>query len=1361
MIELVEYSKKKGLHELFEEAVEANREKTAIKYETEELTYDELNKKTNQLAHYLRSIGVQKNDHIGIIVNRSINMAAAVIAVLKCGGVYVPIDPGYPEERITYILENTEARLIITDDASLRADTDSVVLTEVPYDRMPDTNLKIKREPEDLAYIIYTSGSSGKPKGVMLEHHSVVNTIEWVNKTFHISNKDTALCVTSVCFDLSVYDIFGILAAGGKLVIAPTNVIKNANLLKEYLIKEEITFWNSVPSTMTSLMNSVPEGKKDLFPKLKNVLLSGDWIPIKTVKKIKACCPNVLVTSLGGATEAAIWSIYYPIHEINPDWVSIPYGKPIQNQIFYILDEAQNMVKKGDVGELYIGGVGVARGYMNDMLTTKKAFVHDKFSKETSAKMYRTGDLGRFMEDGMIEFLGRADDQVKIRGFRIELKEVEKNLMEYKGITGVVAVARKNEQNENYLCAYLICEESVSITALKQFLMSRLPGYMVPSVFIRMKEFPLNGNGKIDKKALPKPEIHQILMDVPYKAAETRLETEILKAWEKVLGLTGIGTKNSFFDLGGTSLNCITLETELNEKGIPLSYQELMEFDTVSSQAAFFERKKEKTVEMITEWRNSTNESLLKPFNDLYYKNCMYNSLFPVLSVYGIPIEAVMCNDIFAYDYLEDKKVLSSVTVEEYPIHRLLEQIGVKAVFLQNLSTEQLKRELDSVLEKKCYAIVFVDSYYEPKRRDTYQKEHFAHTLLVYGRNEDGYVVFEHSHKDALNYKEQIIEEQVLKDAYMGYRKYLCKEEGTYALIELLGYSKKQDFSIQICKEKLVSQYRKNRMILLQGIRSLEKFLSEYGNSKEELLLQIVEENKILDIKRSEYYRAEKVSMHQAAQQYSKIIVYWEKIRNDTIRISKGLLNLQEKREEHKEVLRKIIFLEKEILENMVDEKKINKIHYLAQKYNEYNLPLYLSYPIESHWHSPSKDLAERIQAEQINEADLYVHIPFCKEMCYFCCCDKMVTHSEEKKENYLQMLERELRLKFHNHSLIKISNMHWGGGTPTYLSISQIERLFSTLKQYFVFDKNAKLNIEAYPETDIITREKLLCLKQLGFTSISFGVQDFDLRVQHTLNRRCNEEETLNLVQMSKEIGLDVHIDLCYGLPYQGLNEFENTLEVVKKAAPTQIVIYPYAHYPFLFPLQRKIPELSLPNAFMKILLIDLADTLLGVHYDKYGIDTYIRKNAEGDWKNSTIIRNFMGTNMESEKTLLGIGMAAISKYDFGYVKNNIKLDKYQESLLVDRLPFEKMCIMSEDDKIRNTVIQNHILSNQCINKKEINGKYGLSFDDYFKKEISVLQCMKKDELLKSVSSDEIELTDYGKFFTRCIAHVFNKYYK
>jgi len=457
--------------------------------------------------------------------------------------------------------------------------------------RQPQHNPAIATTAENLAYIIYTSGSTGVPKGVTICHRSAANLMDWVNKTFAVGPRDRLLFVTSLCFDLSVYDIFGVLGAGGSLHIASDSEQKDPERLLGLLCEEPITFWDSAPAVLQQLVpffpTVIPGGEQMA---LRLVFLSGDWIPITLPDAVRSAFPAAQMVSLGGATETSIWSNYYLIDKVHPQWPSIPYGKPIQNAQYYVLDDRFHPCPIGIAGELYVGGDCLALGYAGDTVKTNERFIANPFSDDPNARMYRTGDLARHLSDGNLEFLGRIDSQVKIRGFRIELGEIETAIRQHPAVRHAAIVVREDTPGNKRLVAYVVPGKEVERCHLRSYLRDKLPGYMVPEAFVLLEAFPLTANGKIDRKALPAPQdISEVKRD--FVAPRTPLEQQVARIWSEVLGIERIGIEDRFFELGGNSLLAARAIARLQdhfEIEMPVKY--LFEQPTITGLSATIER---------------------------------------------------------------------------------------------------------------------------------------------------------------------------------------------------------------------------------------------------------------------------------------------------------------------------------------------------------------------------------------------------------------------------------------------------------------------------------------------------------------------------------------------------------------------------------------------------------------------------------------------------------------------------------------------------------------------------------------------------------------------------------------------------
>ncbi|MES1244615.1 MAG: amino acid adenylation domain-containing protein, partial [Acidobacteriota bacterium] len=576
---------------LFEDAADRFPERRAVGCADRGLTYAELEERSNRLAWLLRARGIGRGENVGIVFPRSVELVVALLGVLKAGAAYVPLEPDYPPARKGYIARQSGVRCMLADRVYPLEETDPATPVEVwvPDDAVlatfPATRPELRVDPMDLAYTIYTSGSTGRPKGVMIEHRSVINVVDWVNRELGVSDRDTLLMLSSICFDLSVYDVFGGFAAGARVVLAEPEDLRDPSRLKDLLSRERISFWNSVPSTLGQLVSYLEQAEPGWRDEdLRVIFLSGDWIPLPLPERARRFFPNARCVSLGGATEATVWSIFHSIGGLDPSWVSVPYGRPIDNTLFYVLDHGMGLAPQGVVGELFIGGVGVARGYSGDPEKTAASFVPDRFSAP-GGRMYRTGDLGRMLPDGSIEFLGRTDHQVKIRGFRVELGEIESQILRHPEVREAVVVARADRFGEKSLCAYVVAPSAPSPAALRAHLATALPEYMVPTVFIALDRLPLTANGKLDRQALPTPDEARDLST--YEPARNGVEEVLAALWSELLGVARPGIRDDFFEAGGHSLLATQLASRVRGVfGVDLPLRALFEEPNIAALAA-------------------------------------------------------------------------------------------------------------------------------------------------------------------------------------------------------------------------------------------------------------------------------------------------------------------------------------------------------------------------------------------------------------------------------------------------------------------------------------------------------------------------------------------------------------------------------------------------------------------------------------------------------------------------------------------------------------------------------------------------------------------------------------------------------
>ncbi|HDX9649186.1 TPA: amino acid adenylation domain-containing protein, partial [Bacillus cereus] len=583
----VDYPKEKTIHQLFQEQVERTPENIAVVFENQQLTYWELNEKSNQIATLLREKGVKSNTVVGIMVERSIEMIVGMMAILKAGGAYLPIDPEYPEDRRRYMLEDSGIEILLKQE-NKHVDYDLTCI-DINVQKIKDRfteNLPSLNKSSDMAYIIYTSGSTGKPKGVMVNHKSILNTLCWRIESYQYSESDITLQMPSFSFDSSVEDIFTTLLSGGKLILIE-DIRMNFSKFINIIQNNKVTNLLAVPSYYNNLLNTIDKPLVDL----RFVTIAGEGFNENLITKHFQKMPHVKLFNEYGPTENSVCST---ICELKQEDQKVLIGKPISNNRVYILDMENNLLPLGVAGELCVSGEGLARGYLNRPELTAEKFVPNPFIP--GERMYRTGDLARLLPNGNIEFLGRIDHQVKIRGFRIELGEVENQLLKQKEIKEAVVIAREDNNGQPYLCAYFTSEtrkkESI-LQEIRKVLAQELPEYMIPAFFIQLDKLPLTANGKVDRKALPEPD-ESAVVGVEYEAPRNEVEERLVSIWQEILGVEKIGINQHFFEIGGHSLKATTMVSKIHkELMVEIPLRQIFQTPTIKGIGEFIDSTKE------------------------------------------------------------------------------------------------------------------------------------------------------------------------------------------------------------------------------------------------------------------------------------------------------------------------------------------------------------------------------------------------------------------------------------------------------------------------------------------------------------------------------------------------------------------------------------------------------------------------------------------------------------------------------------------------------------------------------------------------------------------------------------------------
>lgn len=591
----VAYASHLTVEAYLEEQAAETPQAVAIMAEDGQLTYDELNRQSNRLARTLRKQGIMREERVAVLMDRSLEMMIAIFGVLKAGGAYVPIAPSLPKERILYMLDNSGARLVLTEGIAPEGLVASIPVLEVneAIALEPDaTPLEKLHDGSSLVYVLYTSGSTGQPKGVMIEHHSVVNRIGWMQKEYGLDNSSVILQKTPITFDVSVWELFWWSFAGARLVLLPPGGEKDPALMADVIARYGVTTMHFVPSMLHLFLEhpALLRGEAGL-KSLTHVFASGEALTSDQAARFRERIGTPFgakLVNLYGPTEATVDVSYYDC-SAEPAPTQVPIGKPIDNIALYIVNEAMALQPVGIAGELCISGVGLARGYMDRPDLTEEKFIRNPFRR--GSLMYRTGDLARWLPDGTIQYLGRIDHQVKLRGLRIELGEIEQALLRHPAVSEAVVMKRTAASGSEYLCAYVVCAGQAEHQALRDFTAQHLPDYMVPAAVVELSSMPLTYSGKVDRKALPEPELAPD-REVEFAEAASDTEQAIAEVWRGLLQRSDFGIHHRFFDVGGESLLLVRAHQQLEER-YPgaLSVTDLFTYPTIASLAAYLDSR--------------------------------------------------------------------------------------------------------------------------------------------------------------------------------------------------------------------------------------------------------------------------------------------------------------------------------------------------------------------------------------------------------------------------------------------------------------------------------------------------------------------------------------------------------------------------------------------------------------------------------------------------------------------------------------------------------------------------------------------------------------------------------------------------
>ena len=721
----------------FEDTAEKFKDKSAVRTTNKSMTYSELNKKANQLAHRLESEGIKKGDIVGICLEPSIEVIISMLAVIKTGAAYLPVDIGTPNERFKYIISDSNMKMLLLSE---KIDKNDLNIENVLYldnidklnmNEFSSENLNVEVSQEDDLYIIYTSGTTGKPKGVRILNKGLLNYVEWFKKYSDLRTDDKAVLVSSYAFDLGYTSLYSSILNGCELSILTKNEYTNPHLLLSYIVQNKITYMKSTPSFFR-IIKSSDEFKEGCFASVRLVLLGGENIDLDDIKDAHEAYPELVIANHYGPTETTIGVVSTKI-DFNKfdDYCKCPViGKSISNTNAYVLNDDLNLMPLGCRGELYISGECVSGGYLNNEKLTKERFIDNPYMP--GQLLYKTSDCAKMLEDGSIQFFGRSDKQVKIHGYRVEIGEIEYALKLYPDVTQAIAQVRTDEKGINYICGYVVTKKELDIRDLRKFLGKHIADYMIPTYFVRLDNIPLTANGKIDYKSLPEPEITQCVEE--YEAPRNEIEEIMSSVWKDVLKCDRVGITDDFFVLGGDSIKAIQVAAKLQKAGLNVELKDIIEYATIKELASNIQLSEDAESEaaVTIEEKKKISSELLSEIKDYYYKKD----------------KSLEIDEVFGVSPSQRQMYLGTTRAD-------------KTMCYQN-RTCRINAELDLNLINKAYQLLF-DKY--QVLRTVFYEDSNGEIYEVAFKHRDAHVEFEDISRMSEEEQKAYLEKEVKKDS--------------------------------------------------------------------------------------------------------------------------------------------------------------------------------------------------------------------------------------------------------------------------------------------------------------------------------------------------------------------------------------------------------------------------------------------------------------------------------------------------------------------------------------------------------------------------------------------------------------------
>ncbi|MCK4260254.1 MAG: amino acid adenylation domain-containing protein, partial [Halanaerobiales bacterium] len=832
------YPKERIIHQLIEEQVQKTPDQVAVCFENQQMTYQELNQKANQLARILRGNGVKPDQIVGIIVEHSFEMISGVLGILKAGGAYLPMDSEYPVERIQYMLRDSSTSILLTQSRLKGLANFEGIIIELDDESLYTcnaANLENISSSTDLTYIIYTSGSTGRPKGVMITQQGLMNYLYWASKKYIKEEVCIFPLYSSLSFDLTVTSMYLPLITGNRLII-----YQNEN--KESLIAKIFEDNQVDVIKLTPIHLKLVNDLEIETTRLKRIIVGGEDFKVDLAKEIyEKFAGKIEIYNEYGPTETVVGCMIHQYHPEKDQRISVPIGTPADNVQIYLLNQDLQLMPEGCVGEVYISGDGIARGYLNRPELTDERFIQNPFV--SGKRMYKTGDLARRLSDGNLEFLGRIDHQVKIRGYRIEFGEIESQLLKYDSVNQALVVDYIEQDGNTYLVAYLVCteESKLVISEIREYLAKKLPNYMIPSFFIQIEKVPITSNGKVDRKALPKPD-GEINLITKYVAPETEIEKKLAAVWSEVLGVEKVGVNDKFFELGGHSLKAIKIVTKTNQEKLNISVRDILTYETITkicNEVILKQTKSDEVEELTISKKENYNKNFTVTAEYQYYFSCLMGIILEKLKYeHNYEMEkgymlAVEGGTVITCEYSEDKLWPFEVPLAQligFPTY--LEKMDISIENKCCNSLEEALEYFDKRLKNNELVLVAGSTYflnYSPdyhsdpeewirrtESRKTIEIIGAPHVLSLVDIRENGYLVYDSTY----NYFGEIPKDD-FHNAFKGIR----------AMDFMKGYpmyEASQPYMIIECNTNNLQRYNLKEL----GKEILQKIIDEFLASK-------------------------------------------------------------------------------------------------------------------------------------------------------------------------------------------------------------------------------------------------------------------------------------------------------------------------------------------------------------------------------------------------------------------------------------------------------------------------------------------------------------------------------------------------